>query len=112
MTDLEITNLCAKAMGWRPAGTRKDFDRVKAIPVEQFPGAPHYQYAPLADGNACMTFVKKFRLSINSYNKEYQVWPTGIEQGAAGKACSFDADLNRAICLCVAKMHTTTSART
>ena len=107
MTDLEMTKLCAEAMGWRPAGERKDFDTVKAIPVEQFPGAPHYQYAPLHNDASVMMLVKKFRLGINAHNRdEYQVWPQGglLEPNVAGSCCAFNADLNRAIVECVAKM--------
>jgi hypothetical protein len=106
MTDLEMTKLCAEAMGWRPAGERKDFDVVKAIPVEQFPGAPHYQYAPLNDDSSAMALVKKFRLGINSWNPEYQVWvqSTEITSDESARTCSFNADLNRAIVECVAKM--------
>lgn len=106
MTDLEITQWCAKAMGWRPAGTRKDFDTVKCIPVEQFPGACHYQYAPLKDDQSAMALVKRFRLGINAYNAEYQVWSQSGKVGAerAGESCAFNVDLNRAICECVAKL--------
>lgn len=105
MTDLEMTKLCAVAMGWRPAGTRKDFDIVKAIPVEQFPGAPHYQYAPLKDDSSAMALVKKFGLVIEPDGDWGVSWiNTSRVSGLKSVTVRFAADLNRAICECVAKM--------
>lgn len=105
MTDLEMTKLCAEAMGWRPAGERKDFDAVKAIPVEQFPGAPHYQYAPLKDDASAMALMKRFRLDV--------AWSWAGQVGCRSVSTASDVleniscdhkDLNRAIVECVAKM--------
>ena len=106
MTDLEITKLCAEAMGWRPAGERKDFDTVKAIPVEQFPGAPHYQYAPLHDAASAMALVKKFDLCVwGTEQHNWRVMGHWREQnGALHEPDATGTDLNRAICECVAKM--------
>lgn len=107
MTDLEITQLCALAMGWKPAGTRKDFDTVKAIPVEQFPGAPHYQYAPLHSSSDAMALVEKFRLVLEPDGGDYwaATWINrSRERGMHSQAVRNAATLNRAICECVAKM--------
>lgn len=99
MDDLTITRLCAEAMGWRPAGERKDFDSVKAIPVEQFPGAPHYQYAPLRDDAAAMALVKKLHIAISILRGGG--WMSHCEQM---RGWIENVDLNRAICECCAKV--------
>ena len=103
MTDLEMTKLCAEAMGWRPTGKRKDFDTVKAIPVEQFPSAPHYQYAPLCDDASAMALVKKFHLEIQPPDPENKNWVVFHYIGLFGDGQE-DLDLNRAIVMCVASM--------
>lgn len=116
MTDLEITQRCAEAMGWRPAGTRKDFDKVKAIPVEQFPGALHYQYAPLRDDGACLEFVRRFDMIIEPddlassgtvQNRSWGVTIFVIRDKRRGRDMFIVRncpDLRRAICECVARM--------
>ena len=104
MTDLEMTKLCAEAMGWKPAGTRHDFDTVKAIPVEQFPGAPHYQYAPLHDDAQCFALVKKFHPIIVPgirTPKGREPWHVEIKSPDWD---AYNTDLNCAIVECVAKM--------
>ena len=98
MTDLEITKLCAAAMGL-PTDVAQEDETGPYLKCSRY-----YRYQPLHDDAQAMALVKKFRLSVNSYNDEYQVWPTRIDQDTAGKACTFHADLNRAIVRCVAKM--------
>lgn len=95
-------------MGWRPAGTRKDFDRVKAIPVEQFPGAPHYQYAPLASDSDAMALLKKFDIVIER-EKDRTLFAATLFKPVKGRRAEVHiaraaATLNQAICECVAKM--------
>jgi len=105
MSDLELTKLCAEAMGWSPCGVREDFESVKALPVAQFPGAPAYQYAPLKSDSSAMALVKKFRLDITNFfgsNDNFHEW--SVRGTVAGLETSVNADLNRAIVECVAKM--------
>ena len=106
MTDLEITKLCAEAMGWRPAKERDDFDVVKAIQVEQFPHAPYYQYAPLKDGSSALALVKKFRINLNyGWDKWHAYgWDRWHASHGYGNSFGESRDLNHAICECVAKM--------
>lgn len=91
MTDLEITKLCAEAMG-----TRLAYDQ--ELPVHD----GWKEYRPLRDDAQAMALLKKFGLSV------YRVhWPDEAawyaeerQSGATGKGKS----ANRAICECVAKM--------
>lgn len=101
MTDLEMTKLCAEAMGfvepiyrWQE---REDYLMDTASCV--------IAYDPLHDDAQAMELVKKFELQISGGITEWAVGsrePTfsSIENMACGK------NLNRAICLCVAKMQT------
>ena len=102
MTDLEITKLCAEAMGYSVVKGDGRYKNRMAIATKD--GEPVTNYDPLKHDAQAMALVKKFRISVNSYNDDYQVWPTRIDKKIAGNACTFAADLNRAICECVAKM--------
>ena len=110
MTDLEITRLCAEAMGHGLAEyegklyvwSGKSSPRMLALDEL---GPP---YDPLHDDAQAMALVKKFPISIMPI------------QMLGQKACIYrvtaicgdikvteDANLNRAICECVANMQTT-----
>ena len=106
MTDLELTKLCAEAM---------TLDVYLLSPETGFPSCSHYEipsmsdaenetYDPLHDDAQAMALVKKYRLSVNSHNDDYQVWPTTASPDIAGHSCTFHPDLNRAIVECVARM--------
>ena len=99
MTDLEITKRCAEAMG------------VEAHLVENSglfiftrgfgSVALAEKYDPLHDDAQAMALVKKFRLR-----------PAPVQGGVwsvhgGDNECGSADDLNRAICLCVAKMGST-----
>jgi hypothetical protein len=118
MTDLEMTKLCAEAMGYQQRDDSEDLVCWDYKPHEHMisvvdPSAPPIRsvldYDPLCRDEQAMALVKRCRLSINAANKEYQVWPTCVEGEAAGKSCTFNADINRAIVGCVAKMRTLTT---
>lgn len=82
MTDLEMTKLCAEAIGiWEI----RDY---------------HETYDPLHDDAQAMGLVKRFRLFINSADEEayWKVAPHG--QGVT----NCHSDLNRAIVECVSQM--------
>ena len=86
MTDLEITKLCAKAMGWRQTGHPLD------VP-----------FTPLTDDAQAMALVKRFRINTSAAEKPsgkpagWVAWISHVDEAV-------DANLNHAICLCVAKM--------
>jgi hypothetical protein len=87
MTDLEMTKLCAEAMGLKSRPTKHNDQDV--LPM-------HDGYDPLHDDAQAMALVKEFNLRIGWFP----------EPGVAGNwgAYTYNADLNRAIVECVAKM--------
>ena len=91
MTDLEITKLCAEAMG--------------LMPVSYYPDE---NYDPLHDDAQCFALVKKFQVVIeremrNTREFAVTVFPSrGF--GASVSSVRNSTDLNRAICECVAHM--------
>ena len=96
----EMTKLCAEAMGL----SHQSWDNGNYFIVL---GDSSYQrYDPIHDDAQAMALVKKFRLGINASNDDYQVWCQSglITPELSGKTCTFNADLNRAIVECVAKM--------
>jgi len=82
MTDLEMTRLCAEAMGFEP-----------------YADQPPYNYDPLYDDAQAMALVKKFGVAL--YQGETGCWYADLP-GFAMRVRSLD--LNRAIVECVAKM--------
>lgn len=99
MTDLEIVKRCAEKMGITGLA-EGGFNNPSDMPWFD-DGAPGYRYYdPLHDDAQAMALVKKFNVSIyrNMLNKDYtaEITDSGI--------CSQFADLNRAICECVAKL--------
>ena len=93
MTDLEITKRCAEAM--------KD---ESAAALEFLEEGHRGGYEPLHDDAQAMALVKKFELLLGkrepALNFGNDVW--GV-RGPSGVGAQ-NIDLNRAICLCVAKM--------
>src|SRR3990167_9146744 len=129
MTDLEIIRLCADAMGitilpsWTYCESRHVRCRTKcqkpkecepmcgecAVAELSFGIGERIKgeyYDPFHDDAQAFALVKKMRIGINAWNPEYQVWIQNrlISEEESGKSCTFNADLNRAICECVAKM--------
>lgn len=85
LTDLEITRLCAQAMA-------VTFDR---------------HYNPLLDDAQVMALVKHMDMPTIRYTNQWIVsgWYSAPKTGMALQAeATHDTDLNRAICLCVARM--------
>lgn len=94
MTDLEITRLCAEAMGCRNKQYRGPWDWEE-----------DKKYDPIHDKAQAMALVEKFNLCITP--------PTIRADGRWGASvypeiwiASSPTNLNRAICGCVAKMQT------
>ena len=100
MTDLEMTRLCAEAMGldvWLEPhrGTIMRYHYWKDNVAEQ--------YSPLHDDAQAMALVKKFQLNLG-FNKEDEDWVVeSIDEGKEW-CIGIRHDLNRAIVECVAKM--------
>ena len=95
MTDLEITRLCAEAMGCAWKQTQD------GVFVDSFT-----EYDPLHDDAQAMAMVKKLNICV--WGTESGWWRVvGNWRAMSGALQEPDAagkDLNRAICECVAKM--------
>lgn len=100
MTDLEITRLCAEAMGY-PEAVHYDPHTPPPVAPAILVGYRHgYEvYEPLADDAQAMALVKKFDLNIQP---DHEGWCASDYTGDKFEARN--SDLNRAICECVAKM--------
>lgn len=88
MTDLEMTRLCADAMGL--IGSPGGYGLIGFM--------ENHPYRPLTDDAQCMALVKKFMLAIgNNADLTFVVYGKDFAE-------SENPDLNRAIVECVAKM--------
>lgn len=87
MTDLEMTRLCAEAMGLQ------HFVDHEGVWLRM-----EVKYDPLHNDAQAMALVKKFRLVIDRTDDGRWMLPS-VSPGDV-----VNADLNRAICECVAKM--------
>ncbi len=106
LSDLEITKACAVAMGlltYKPMGAYPyvehptHYDRDTSDPKT---GKSLKAYNPLTDDAQCFALLKKFKLHP-IYDDEQDRW----DCFASGAIFGCNADLNRCICECVAKMH-------
>ena len=93
MTDLEITRLCAEAMGHKIA-----YEREGEVFLDS---ALRTWYRPLHDDAQAMALVKGFRLEPR-YNDTLKAW--FVTESYSQRIVARNADLNHAICECVAKM--------
>lgn len=96
MTDLEITKLCAEAMGYKIGP--HPFSAY--IPVTTH-HSPLTGYMPLTDDAQAMALVKKLGLRLSPWNADAS-WC--VQTSASGIDACFSDDLNRAICECVARL--------
>ena len=112
MTDLEITRLCAEAMGLNNVkSARKEIfgnvmqfvdepiDKSDCVIYIHQDGYPII-YNPLHDDAQAMALVKKFRLHTGFQSFENR-WGCLAQNGITA---TYNSDLNRAICECVANM--------
>jgi len=127
MSDAELTELCALAMGWKHLGAIG----VTLPPEIKYPSEADERFKgklwclsggndwwldpgghnvcglcsqipdPLHDDAQAMALVKRFRLQIDPHDEQWNV-------AAVGKAASLREGLNRAIVECVAKMQQST----
>ena len=105
MTDLEITKLCAEAMGWDVYEINPGVWRIRVSDkqvmglTDDFCSTLH---DPLHDDAQAMALVKKFNLEM-MFAENAREWMVLL----GNEAASENTDLNRAICECVAKMQRT-----
>lgn len=99
MTDDEIVQRCAEAMGIEL------FEGNTLIPADKLMDKSliaKSAYNPLTDDAQAMALVKRFKLSLLWNEDGTQV--LAAYPWAANTYSEYDASENRAICLCVAKM--------
>jgi len=101
MIDLEITRICAEAMGLPvqpPDWSRTHYRLMHA-------NGTYTPYRPLYDDAQAMALVKRFELCVwRTWDHTWRAM--GHWRDASGKLHELDAwsdDLNRAICECIAK---------
>jgi hypothetical protein len=103
MTDLEMTKLCAKAMGYRNIEcspiARLDIDPGK-VSVSKTGTSPSEQYDPLNDDAQAMALLKRFNLDISRCDDGDFMVSWGEKLGSYTRS----DNLNRAIVEAVAKM--------
>lgn len=97
MTDLEMTRLCAEVMG--AMTTRYEGLHPAGVKV-------HGDYNPLEDDAQAMELLKRFKLELTP-NRHHGGWWVSATRL---KDANGNADLNRAIVECVAKMATDTAS--
>ena len=102
MTDMEITIACAKAFYGKAVRTEVG----NALYVEPWDSANAIRYDPMHNDGQAMGLVKKFELLIGrNTNMLTKVKTWGVTCGnEKGDFEAESADLNRAICECVAQM--------
>jgi hypothetical protein len=102
MTDLEITKACAEAMGLLGGDTG----------YALLGRMENHPYDPLHDDGQAMALVKNMELWIQPPRQGHLTAPPSdywfVAHSAKG-GDSRNADLNRAICECVAKLSTSTT---
>ena len=98
VTDLEITKLCAEAMGYK--FTRLNPYELSGILVNGIVDEES-RYDPIHDDAQAMALVKKFHVAIGWNADQTPTW--GAFRQDTKKWC-VSLYLNRAICECVAKM--------
>ena len=109
-SDLELTRLCAEAMGLRVF-----VDAYGDMCIEQLDilSADNVAYRPLHDDAQAMALVKKFSLRLERGGKSGIIGVSHVARRWCVRGDTVDPfeheawdeeDLNRAICECVAKM--------
>ncbi len=104
MTDLEMTKLCAEAMGYRICIHAGFTSRIGVYAAAD--GDFLKEYDPLTNDAQAMALVKKFRLRVEPghLNKDRWLVSKGETIGDITQSLVDSLDLNRAIAECVARM--------
>ena len=106
MTDLEITKACAEAMGLKTSkylcrNKKRRLETRLSLPRRSHKGGmTTSRYNPLHDDAQAMALVKKFGLHTGFQSFD-NLWGCLAQDGITK---TYNTDLNRAICECVAKM--------
>ena len=100
MTDLEITKLCAEAMGFESIGIEED--RHGQF-VQVWYKSDWLTWQPLIDDAQAMVLVKKFHIALG-WNPGWAAFRQDTKKWVYGTEVDGRDDLNRTICNCVAKM--------
>ena len=102
MTDLEITKLCAEAIGLKytvlPALQGSECFDIESIIFHDGPYPVAYE--PLMNDAQCFVLMNKMKLSIDAPSMDGLWHVTDYDNGVF----TDNESLNRAICECVAKM--------
>ncbi len=115
MTDLEITKLCAKAMGWQVSLNGQVVNDNRTIIFHatlcRTGDVNGTSYNPLHDDAQAMALVKKLLLDVRCYPDfvSGHQWLVTSTQVMTQQDTHVKPDLNRAICECVAKMAATST---
>lgn len=102
MKDIDLVKACAKAMGIK---TRVAPFRGTIMRHWYWDANVERIYDPLHDDAQCFGLLKKFNLRVLEVGSGRD-WRVAIPHPIIGVICaSYETDLNRAICECVAKAH-------
>jgi hypothetical protein len=96
LADLEMTRLCAEAMGLPPE------ESIKA--AEHYIRCTFERFDPLHNDAQAMALVKRFRLQVSGWRPQWLVAFNFSEQSDFVGHHTMNDDLNRAIVMCVAQM--------
>lgn len=105
MTDLEMTRLCAEAMGYKEAHDYESDElprgSILCVHLPQY----HFLYNPLHDDAQAMALVKRFEVELIRWD-ENAGWVAQCFNSTIRfhSRAWHESDLNRAIVECVAKM--------
>ena len=107
MTDLEITKLCAEAIGWYETQQFCE-NQLSLPPWSRLTDEKNLRLPPwnrLDDDAQAMALVKRFQLCFFAMDEKF-TFGAGEPWQCRGPNGSFacNAELNRAIVMCVAKM--------
>ena len=107
MTDLEMTRLCAEAVGlqWKLLPALEGSETYDEDTIIFYDGPYPVKYNPIMNDAQAMALVKKCGLSLCSPSPENADWQAlKVWTGDSTTPSAFNKDLNRAIVECVAKM--------
>jgi hypothetical protein len=108
MTDLEMTKLCAEAMGIDFGPELAATNDIQARQHEAMMKERIAAYDPLHDDAQCFALVKRFHMFIEGRwlfsDEKTRPWEVEINDGEDSAWQAANSDLNRAIVECVAKM--------
>lgn len=105
MNDLEMTRLCAEAMGHKVVDSFEEVEPpVRGIECLgdflALKDAYQFRYDPLHDDAQAFALLVRFRLWVGGW-----IHDNFVSVSKGGESLSTGETLNRAICECVAKMH-------